>query len=113
MSFGVGIAYRFTQKFMVSLDVYRTEWDDFILTNGHGQAISPVTGKAVRESRIDPTQQVHLGMEYLFITNKYIIPLCAGIFYDPAPAPDEPDDIFGFSIVITSYSIHYTKLYEI
>lgn len=35
---------------------------------------------------------------YLFITPKYIIPLCAGVFYDPSPAEGCPDDFFGLSI---------------
>jgi long-subunit fatty acid transport protein len=30
MSYGVGLAYRFSDAFTASMDIYRTEWDDFI-----------------------------------------------------------------------------------
>ncbi|QTA78796.1 Outer membrane protein transport protein domain-containing protein [Desulfonema limicola] len=98
MSYGIGIAYQFTRNFTLSADLCRTHWDDFILTQSDGTQISPVTGKSVVDSQIVPTHQVRIGGEYLFITSNYIIPLCAGLFYDPAPAPSSPDDIFGFSI---------------
>jgi len=39
-----------------------------------------------------------MGAEYLFIKEKYVIPLRGGIFYDPAPAEGSPDDYFGFSV---------------
>lgn len=98
VSVGFGFAYQLKRNFIVSMDVYRTEWDDFILTDSNGQDISPVSGSPLAESDIDPTHQVRIGMEYLFITSEHIIPLCAGAFYDPAPAPGNPDDIFGFSL---------------
>jgi long-subunit fatty acid transport protein len=98
MSYGIGAAYRLSKNFTVSLDVYRTQWDDFIQTDSEGREFSPLTGKSPGESDISPTTQVRTGAEYLFITSKYIIPLCAGLFYDPAPAEGSPDDFFGFSI---------------
>jgi len=48
--------------------------------------------------RIDPTHQVRMGAEYLFITPNYVIPLRGGIFYDPAPAEGSPDDFYGLSL---------------
>ena len=39
-----------------------------------------------------------MGIEYLLITTKYVIPLRAGIFFDPAPAEGRPDDFYGLSI---------------
>ncbi len=98
MSFGVGFAYRFSDAFTASLDFYRTEWDDFVLTNAKGEEKSPITGKPPAESDIDPTHQVRMGAEYLFISSKYVIPFRWGVFYDPAPAMSGPDDYFGFSI---------------
>ncbi len=97
MSYGVGFAYRFSDEFTVSLDVYRTEWGDFILTNSKGEEISPITGRSPAESDVDSTHQLRMGVEYLFIISKYLIPLQYGIFYDPAPAEGSPDDYFGFS----------------
>lgn len=98
MSYGIGIAYRFSDQLTVSADIYRTEWDDFVLTDAEGNKTSPITGQPTGESDIDPTHQVRMGAEYLLINPKYVIPLRGGIFYDPAPAEGNPDEFFGFSL---------------
>lgn len=98
MSYGIGLAYRFSDQFTVSADIYRTEWDDFVFTDAEGNETSPITGQPIGESDIDPTHQVRMGAEYLFINPKYVIPLRGGVFYDPAPAEGSPDDFFGFSL---------------
>jgi long-subunit fatty acid transport protein len=98
MAYGIGFAYRFSDTFTASMDLYRTEWGDYEHTNAQGNRTSPVSGKATSESDIDPTHQVRAGAEYLFIMEKYVIPLRGGIFYDPAPAEGSPDDFFGFSL---------------
>ncbi|MCP4352413.1 MAG: hypothetical protein GY795_43695 [Desulfobacterales bacterium] len=98
ISYGIGFAYRFSNYFKASLDIYRTEWDDFILTDSNGFEMSPITGQSIIESRIDPIHQIRMGAEYLLINPKHIIPLRCGIFYDSAPAEGSPDDFFGFSI---------------
>lgn len=98
MAYGVGIAFRFSDALTASVDVYRTEWDDYVLTTENGDKISPISGKPADESDIDPTHQVRLGAEYLWITDKYVIPFRGGLFYDPAPADGKPDDYYGFSL---------------
>lgn len=98
MSYGIGIAYRFSDQLTTSLDIYRTEWDDFVLTDANGNKISPVSGKPESEADIDPTTQVRLGVEYLILANRFIVPLRGGAFYDPAPAEGSPDDIYGISL---------------
>jgi long-subunit fatty acid transport protein len=99
LSYGIGLAYRFSDNFTMSLDVYRTQWDDFILKKADGSEISPITGKSATQSDIDPTHQVRIGGEYLgFQTADYVFPLCFGAFYDPAPAPGSPDDFFGLTL---------------
>lgn len=98
ISYGLGFAYRFSDRFTASFDVTRTEWDDLILTDSNGNETSFITGKPKEESDIDPIYQVRLGAEYLFIKKKCLIPLRGGIFYDPAPAEGSPDDFFGFSL---------------
>jgi long-subunit fatty acid transport protein len=99
MSYGIGMLYKFSEAFSASLDIYRTQWDDFILTKPDGKDISPVTGNDPELSDIKATHQVRIGAEYLWITSKgMIIPLCVGLFYDPAPAEGSPDDFFGFSL---------------
>ena len=47
---------------------------------------------------ISPTTQVRLGMEYLFILEKTVIPLRCGVFYDPEPSDGTPDDFFGITL---------------
>lgn len=98
MSYGIGLAYRFSDVFTVSADIYRTEWQDFILRDNLRNETSPITGRALDTSNISPTTQLRLGMEYLFILQKYVVPLRAGVFYDPAPAEGSPDDYYGISI---------------
>lgn len=99
VSYGIGAAWKISENFTISLDIYRTEWGDFIHTDSEGRESSSVTGKpADEDSDVDPTHQIRAGAEYLFITGKYIIPVCAGAFYDPGPSEGSPDDFFGFSI---------------
>ncbi|MDM8536815.1 hypothetical protein QUF70_08690 [Desulfobacterales bacterium HSG17] len=100
MSYGLGIAYRFSDNFTVAGDVYRTHWDDFIIEEEDGTETSAVTAKPIDETDVDPTIQARLGAEYLFInkTSNYVIPLRGGLFFDPAPAEGNPDDYYGLSI---------------
>jgi len=98
MSYGIGLAYRFSDNFTASFDVYRTEWNDFELKDSEGNKISPISGLPSSESDVDPTYQVRMGAEYLIIQPKYVIPLRGGIFYDPAPAEGSPDNFYGFSL---------------
>ncbi|MCP4346533.1 MAG: conjugal transfer protein TraF [Desulfobacterales bacterium] len=99
MSYGVGFAYQFSDKFTMSADIYRTEWQDFILKKEDTEE-SLITGKPVSESDIDPTHQVRIGAEYLFYKpdSKYVISIRGGMFYDPAPVEGNPDDIYGFTL---------------
>jgi len=98
MSYGLGLAYRFSDKLTVAADLYRTEWGDFKIKTADGKKICPITGKPVQESSVKPTHQVRLGAEYLFIKNNFIIPVRGGIFYDPAPSDKKSDDYYGFSL---------------
>jgi len=98
MSYGIGIATRWSDAFTLSFDLYRTKWGDYVLHTEDGEEISPITNAPIDESNIDATTQVRLGGEYLFMADRAIIPLRAGVFYDPEPAPDHPDDFWGLSI---------------
>jgi long-subunit fatty acid transport protein len=98
ISYGIGFAYRFSDEFTASIDIYRTEWDDYVLTDSNGNRTSPISGEYIGDSDIDPTHQVRMGAEYLFIKSNYVIPLRGGIFYDPAPAEGSPDDFYGLSL---------------
>ena len=38
------------------------------------------------------------GAEYLIIRPKYIVPLRAGLFYDPAPSEGSSDNFYGITV---------------
>ena len=98
MSYGIGIAFRSSDRLTISGDIYRTEWQDFVFTDSQGNETSAISGLPVGVSDIDSTIQLRLGAEYLIIRPNYIIPLRGGIFYDPAPAEGSPDNFYGFSL---------------
>lgn len=107
MSYGLGMAARLSDALTLDLDVYRTEWDDFIRYTSDGRQINPVTGDPAGVSKSEPTTQIRLGGEYLFIGNRWVIPLRAGVFYDPEPSENNPENFFGFSL---GSGIAYKKL---
>ena len=98
MSYGIGLAARLSDALTLDLDVLRTHWSDYVLIDAQGNKINPITGKLQRDSDIDDTTQVRFGGEYLIIGKTVVIPLRAGIFYDPEPAERNPDDFWGFSL---------------
>jgi long-subunit fatty acid transport protein len=98
MSYGLGIAYQPIEHLTLSADVYRTRWQDFILTGPGGSRESGINGLPVESAGIQPTTQVRLGAEYLVVKARYTVPLRAGLFYDPAPAEGSPDPYYGVSI---------------
>jgi long-subunit fatty acid transport protein len=98
LSYGLGLGLRFSDRFSMSLDVYRTQWDHFKLEDGKDNRYNAVTGKRTYESSSDATNQVRLGGEYLFIFTRTVIPVRGGVFYDPEPSEDNPDDFWGVSI---------------
>jgi long-subunit fatty acid transport protein len=97
-SYGFGLAWRFSDAFTIDLDVYRTDWQDYYLTQADGRQISLFTGQDRSLSDTEETTQIRLGGEYLFIREKYAIPVRGGVFYDPEPTADSPDDFYGFSL---------------
>lgn len=97
LSYGIGLAYRFSDSFTISWDVYHTQWKDFLLEDSRGNKTNPITGKDASVSSLKSTNQIRLGAEYLHIGNKYIIPFRGGIFYDPAPAENDIDKYYGLA----------------
>jgi hypothetical protein len=78
--------------------LYRTDWQDYVITQADGREISPITGQDASLSDSQPTHQVRVGGEYLFIRKNSVIPVRAGLFYDPEPTANSPDDFYGISI---------------
>lgn len=102
-SYGIGLAWRYKNDFIWTLDIYRTEWNEFILTDEEGNNSSPISGRPLNESDIDPTIQARTGIQYILKWLQYgphevIIPIRGGVFYDPAPAEERPDDFLGLSL---------------
>ncbi len=100
MSYGIGLAWRESDRLTVSMDIFRTHWEDLEIEDENGDKTSPITNRSPGESDIDPTHQIRLGAEYLLIRPEvdYVIPLRLGLFYDPSPAAGAPDDYYGFSL---------------
>jgi len=96
-SYGVAFSYRFSDNFTTAIDLYRTEWSKYILTNDDGSKVRAVNLKSMRGNSVKPTHQIRVGGEYLFILPKTVIPVRGGIFYDPEPSTNNPDDYFGVS----------------
>ena len=98
-SYGLGLACRFSDQFTMGLDIYRTDWQDFVLKQADGRELSLITGQERSLADTQPTHQVRLGGEYLYLYKyKYAIPVRAGVFYDPEPTEGDPDDFYGFSL---------------
>jgi long-subunit fatty acid transport protein len=97
MSYGIGLAFRLSDKFTVACDVYRTNWSDFWVKSQQGRT-SPITGGSRGNAHTHDTTQVRLGCEYLFILERTLVPLRFGVFYDPEPSSKNPDDFYGASI---------------
>ena len=98
MSYGLGLAARIGDALTLDLDIYRTQWDDFVRYTDDGKELNPVTGDPISISESKPTTQIRLGAEYLIIKENTVIPLRAGVFYDPEPSENNPEDFMGFSI---------------
>ncbi len=98
LSYGIGVALRFSDSLFFDLDIYGTEWSQYILTDGTGKKFSPIDGRPKEDSDISRTIQVRLGGEYLFIGKKFVIPIRTGFFYDPEPSEGEMKDFYGISL---------------
>jgi long-subunit fatty acid transport protein len=114
MSYGLGIALRPSDRLTFDLDVYRTEWGDYVLHDADGYELNPITGKLRKDSAVSATTQVRIGGEYLIIGESTVVPIRAGVFYDPEPADGSPDDFYGFSIGsgIAYKSVVYDVAYQ-
>ena len=100
LSYGAGLAVRFSDVFTMDIDVYRTDWSEFYLKDGQGNKFSPIDGRPKSESNVKDTTQVRIGGEYLFISQKknIIVPVRVGLFYDPEPSEGEVKDFYGIAV---------------
>jgi len=118
-SAAIGAAFRPNDRLTLSLDVTRTDWNDFWVENGKGVRRSLVDFSNVDDpsesTHFDPCYTVRLGTEYVFIPENpheelaQLWTIRGGLFYDPEPAtgksgvPGEkgsgnPDPFYGAAI---------------
>jgi len=113
LSFGVGLSWMFSERFFISMDAYQTKWQDYIYISEENKQICPVSGLPVEESDIEPTNQIRFGAEYVYLIPEYqcAVPLRAGLFYDPVPDNNHPDDFyggsFGFGLSFSQFSFDF------
>jgi len=105
LSYGVGLAWRFSDAFTASVDVFRTQWPDFELEASSIE--DPVVvengaptgrGADVLAGRGGNTTSARMGCEYLWIGKRVAVPLRAGVFYDPEPTAGGTDTFWGGSV---------------
>jgi long-subunit fatty acid transport protein len=99
-SFGIGLAWRVSDALSFDLDVYRTRWCDYFFIDSNGNEFSPIDGRPRNDADAKNTTQVRFGGEYLIINpnRNLVIPIRAGIFYDPEPSHQRLRHFYGFAI---------------
>jgi len=110
LSYGLGVSFDFSDSLSTSLDLYRTHWERYLIRYPSKKEFSPINKKNEEDAHIKPTTQVRLGTEYLIQNPRRIIPIRAGIFYDPEPASDRSDDFYGASL---GTGISYKELFSL
>ncbi|MDX8390516.1 MAG: outer membrane protein transport protein [Mariprofundaceae bacterium] len=97
-SYGVGVALKMSDSLSFAADIYHTNWKEFYLLSPDNEPISPLDGALLSDSGVKATTQFRLGGEYLWILPTTVIPFRAGLYYDPQPAPDGVDQVYGVSL---------------
>lgn len=98
LSYGLGLASRVSDALSFDLDVYRTEWRKYILTDAQGNNFSPIDGRPESDSDVEDTIQIRIGGEYLFIGRTIVVPVRGGLFYDPEPSHGALKDFYGIAV---------------
>jgi long-subunit fatty acid transport protein len=108
LSYGLGLAARLSSHLRLALDVARVHWSDFRLQASRQEPVAcaevlsvatPVgKGQAVLQGKSADTTSVRLGAEYLWVFPAMVLPLRAGVFYDPEPGAGGTDAFFGISL---------------
>jgi len=110
-SLALGVAYRPNDRLTLSLDVTRTDWNDFYFKDAAGRKFSLVNAEILDnildldEPHFDHTTTVRLGAEYVFVPKQpdeealdRLWTLRGGLFYDPEPASEGRDDFYGLAL---------------
>lgn len=136
--FAVGAAYRFSDRFTLSMDVTTADWNDFYVESEAGLRLSLVDAQNLDDpddpTDFDRTFTVRLGAEYVFIperpaeTMNTLWTLRGGLFFDQEPASGrptedpqqpgngEPDNFYGFTIgagLLAYQRVNFDIAYEL
>jgi len=103
MSYGIGLAYRWSDTVTFAADIYRTHWEDFKLKYEDGFEVSPLSGTKISDpefKNIHNTTWFRIGSEQVIIVRKWNLYFSVreGIFYDPAPSEGKTDEYYGASL---------------
>ena len=96
-SYGVGLAYRYSDRLSFALDGYSTRWSRYKLQTDEGN-LNLITGTKFNRMDVADTWQVRGGAEYLWIQPKYVFAFRGGLFYDPEPRGDGISEFYGAAV---------------
>ncbi|MGA1841991.1 MAG: OmpP1/FadL family transporter [bacterium] len=128
-TYAVGVSYRFSDAWSLSFDVTRKDWDELVWRNSDGDDFGlftmyntdPNDHSPIEFPEIDPTYAFRLGIEFLKILESTVIPVRAGIFYDPVPSIESPHSEYGLSFgsglsigdLILDFAYQYRVRYDV
>jgi len=92
-SYGVGVAYRYSDRLSLALDLYTTRWSGYKLKKD-GRSLNLLAGNDATAD-VKDTWQVRGGGEYLWILPKVVVAARGGLFYDPEPLEDHINEFWG------------------
>ena len=100
LSYGLGWSKRFSDRTIFSMDITRTHWEQFRLTDSQGNEFNPIDGRPAAESNIGPTISLRAGWEHviLYPERQMALPIRFGLFYDPEPTAGSNRNYYGFSL---------------
>ncbi len=95
-SYGVGVAYRYSDRLSFAVDAYTIRWSNFELDTDQGD-LNLLAGND-QTADVRDAWQVRAGAEYIWLLPKYIVAARGGFFYDPEPLQDEVNDFYGAAL---------------
>ncbi|MGA1842802.1 MAG: outer membrane protein transport protein [bacterium] len=99
ISYGLGWSMRYSDTMTIDVDIYRTHWSDYILTDDQGNKFSPIDGRPESQSNVKDTTHIRVGGEYLFINQqkRIVVPIRTGLFLDQEPSHGDSKDFYGIA----------------
>ncbi len=91
---GIGATVRPSDRSTLSFDVTWTQWSEYRFRE-NGLDANPLTGN---REKLEDTVTLRFGGEFLLIREQFIVPLRAGIGYDPGPSEHDADEFFTMNI---------------